>query len=252
MVPIARLLLAIFASALLCAAQGQKIQNSVSQEIRKAIESANREIDAAQERRDRAAADRRLADPFILIHAGGAFDSRTVFLNRVGNGTVRGESDDVAEFDVSIEAYGEHTAIRRSRVRRRATEQKREGWILETKVFVKQNGHWLLASVQDSRLYTGPIIDVGKYDRLVGEYVSDSGRKLTLVSAGYGFFVHWPLGTSSQVFPVSDTDVADELRRLHFTLDSAGKPVAAAEFRHRPLPPPVYGTEGTWRGRRIK
>src|SRR5688572_28769005 len=70
-----RLLVAISSYALVCAAQEQNAQ--ASREIRKAIALVNREIDAAQERRDRARADRRIADPFILIHAGGAFDSRS-------------------------------------------------------------------------------------------------------------------------------------------------------------------------------
>jgi hypothetical protein len=88
-------------------------------------------------------------------------------------------------------------------------QQKREGWSLVTKVFVKQNGNWLLASSQSSRLYEGAIIDEGKYKHFAGQYVSDSGQKLTLTWTGYGFFAHWAdIGTSSQLFPVSDTDMA--------------------------------------------
>ena len=249
MASFARLSLAVSA-AILCAAQENN--RPPSADVAKAIEAVNRELDAAQQRRDHSATARLIADPFILNHAGGAFDSRSVFLGRIASGRVRSPADDVSEFDVSIIKYGEHTAIRRSRVRRRLVQQKRETWILETKVFVQQNGNWLLASSQGSRLHEGSIEDASKYQHLAGQYVSDSGKKLTVTWTGYGFFVHWPdLDTTSQVFPVSSADLADDLRRLHFTFDTDGKVIAAAEFRHRPLPPPVTGTAGTWSGKRV-
>jgi hypothetical protein len=70
-------------------------------------------------------------------------ESRDVFIQRVVAGTAlaRQRTNDWAEFDVNLSNFEGHTTIRRSRIRFRFAEEKRETWLLKLRVFVKQRNN---------------------------------------------------------------------------------------------------------------
>ena len=153
----------------------------------------------------------------------------------------RQRTDDAAEFDVTLHSYGPQAAIRRSRVRFRFAQEKRENWLLLVKVFVRQADEWRLASWHGTALHNGTITDTSVYQNLAGNYVSDAGERLTLTWHGGGMLARWPFGVVTQIFPVSATEFEDGIRRLRFTLGSSGHPARVAQIRDG---------EEVWRGRR--
>jgi hypothetical protein len=200
-------------------------------QIAREIEIAEREINSAIDRRDLKMLERRLADSFIHIHTLGPIESRDVFAERVAAGTAlsRQRTADWTEFDVTLNSFDGHTVIRRSRLRFRSAEQKRERWLFELKVFIKHGDFWRLASWHGTTLHQGPIVDATAHQKLAGEYVSDSGQRLPLVWNGWGILATWPEGIGSgalsQIFSVSDTEFEDGVRKLRFTIDADRTPV---------------------------
>lgn len=207
------------------------------------IEAVEREIDRAIVRRDPATLSTKLATSFTRIHTLGPVEDRDVFIKRIveGNAVERQRTDDVAEFDVALHSYGQQTAIRRSRVRFRFAQEKRENWLLLVKVFVRQTDEWRLASWHGTALHNGPITDASKYEHLAGNYVSDASERLILTWHGGGMLARWPLGIVTQIFPVSATEFEDGIRRLRFTPGSLEHPAQVAQIR---------GGEEVWQGRR--
>ena len=143
------------------------------------------------------------------------------------NGTAfsRQLTDDWAEFDVDVQSYGGRTALGRSRLRFRFPKENRELWLLQLKVFVKETTEWRLASWHGTQLRSGPITDASRFKNLAGAYVSDAGERLVLSWHGGGILVEWPapIGVVTQIFPVSETDFEDGIRRLRFSLDSVAQ-----------------------------
>jgi hypothetical protein len=89
----------------------------------------------------------------------------------------------------------------------------------------------------------GSIVDAGTYQSLAGEYVSDAGQRLVLSWHGGGILARWPgNGVVTQIFPASETEFEDGIRKLRLTLDPERRPVRLVE---------IVGAEEVWRGRRI-
>lgn len=236
----------IMTAGSLAAGQGPTMPTAAQADvIETEIERIHREIDNAIVGRERGALERMLTDDFTCIHAGGGIDSRAVFLELVSAGTAlqRQETEDYAEFDVVWHIYDGRTAIRRSRVRFRYAQDKRELWLLQSKLFVKAD-RWRMATSQGTRIYQGPIVDSTTYQHLAGEYHSDSGASLVLSWHGGGILARWPdNGRSSQIFPVSAAEFDDGFRRLRFTFDADGRAARVAR---------VQGAKEVWQGSRLK
>lgn len=169
-----------------------------------------------------------------------------MFIQRVVAGTAlaRQRTNDWAEFDVNLSNFEGHTTIRRSRIRFRFAEEKRETWLLKLRVFVKQRNNWRLASWNGTMLHEGPVVDATTYQKLAGEYLSDFGPQLVLSWHGGGILVRWPgNGVVTQIFPISEAEFEDRIRRLRFTFDSDGRPTRVVQ---------ILGTGEVWQRRRSK
>lgn len=211
--------------------------------VEKRIESVYAEVDTAIIRKDPVALDRLLTRNFIMVHAAGGMDPRPAFLKRIALGTAlqRQFADDYAEFDTSIDVFGD-AAIRRSRARFRFTKADRELWLLQTRIFVKSGAVWQMAAHHGSRFWEGKIVDVSKYRDLAGEYRSADGSLLLLRWHGGGIVAEWPdNGMLSQIFPFAEGEWGDGARRLRFAFDTTGR--ATDVIR-------VDREKEVWRGRR--
>ena len=227
--------LMILAAPLLAAAQPN--------DAAAAIAAADARFEDALQKRDIAALEAVLADPFTWVHAlDGRVDSRATFIAQTArNLGLSRQREDAATFDNLLAIHGS-TAVRVTRVRVRFRDGSRETWIRQTRVFVLDGGQWKLASGQGTRMYDGPVTTAKMYEPYAGAYVVDATRTLRLEWDGDGLVATYPSGTRTQVFLKSPTDeAASGTDHLKFELNATGRPVAVQLFR---------GEELVWRGQR--
>jgi hypothetical protein len=189
------------------------------------IEEVYRRIDAAIVKRDRTALQPLLDPSFTFIHANGAVDAGPIFLHRVAAGTAmnRQRTNDVADFDPTWTLYGDRTAIRRSRVRFRFKQRNVEIWMIQSRVFVKTD-QWRMALYHGTRVHSGSIVDADLYRNIEGTYTTESGGRLVLSWHGGGILVKWPdTGTTTQIFPVAESEFEDGYRKLNFAVGPDGR-----------------------------
>jgi hypothetical protein len=212
---------------------GQRMSAKDDDLVIKELSRVYSDLDRAIVHRDRAALEPLLAQPFTFVHAGGGVDSGTTFLNRVAAGTAmqRQQASDYAEFDIAWNIYDGRTAIRRSRVRFRYAGNASETWMLQSRIFVKTD-RWRMANSHSTLIHEGPIVDAATYGNFAGAYFPESGAPLVLSWNGGGILATWPdIGTSTQIFPASQTEFKDGYRRLRFTVDREGRATAVTRMQ---------------------
>jgi hypothetical protein len=216
---------------------------SSAQEDERAIAGLEAQLNDALARRDRAALDPLLADPFIWVHSRGAIDDRNTWLDQAAKGrAVQRQIADTQEFDPRIVVYPAGTALRTSRIRFRYPGGSRELWICQTKTYVRSLGKWQLAAAQGAALYDGPVTGVDLYARYAGVYVIDTHRELKLDWDGDALMATFPNGLRQQIFLGSPTEeVTLGNSRLRFVLDEKGQPLEAISMER---------DKEAWRARR--
>src|SRR5262245_35688282 len=109
---------------------------------------------AAEQRGDTAFLQYTLADDFLGIGPRGFLLTKEQWLDRHRSGDLKHES--LAWDEVGARLYGEAAVITgRERLKGTYQGQDIEGQFRVSQVFVKQNGRWLLASIQLSPMAGG-------------------------------------------------------------------------------------------------
>jgi len=230
-------------NALLLLAALSIAQAAAPADVEKALDAVDAQFDDALAKRDRAALEKALANPFLWVHAlDGRVDDRATFIAQStrGMGLTR-QREETTTFDARLDVHGS-TAIRTARLRVRFGDGIREAWSRQTRVYVLEGGAWKLASGQGTRMYDGPPTTAALYGRYAGTYVIDANRSLTLAWDGNSLMGHLPGGAAMQLFLKSPTEeAANGPDRFVFTLDASGTPIAATLMR---------GGGVLWRGER--
>jgi hypothetical protein len=204
-----------------------------SMAIEQSVADVERRFEAALDKRDRAELESILTPQFMWVHAGeGRVDSRAVFIEQSvrGMGLTRQRAS-VATFERNMAMY-DNTVIATSRVRNRFPDGARETWIRQTRIYVKEAGHWKLAHGQGTRMYDGPVSDARLYERYAGTYALPDGRVLKMEWDGDSLLAELPSSSRMQVFLKSPTEEATTRPdRYVFVLDEAGRPQAVRFLR---------------------
>ncbi len=214
------------------------------------IEEVEQRFARALDARDRAALEPLLADRFHWIHASdGRVDAREAWLANAARGmALTGQRSERTEHGASVELHGTpqpSSAIRIARVRLIDAANKRESWLRQTHVLVRdEDGIWRLALGQGVVMYEGPTLDLALHQRYAGTYAISADRKLVLAWEEGALQATFPSGGKTQIFLASPTEEASRTAgagRLKFTLGEDGRPVAASLVR---------GDQEIWRAKR--
>ena len=215
-----------------------------------AVARVGARLDSGVARRDRAALEPLIADPFTWVHASdGRVDAREGWLANAAQGmALSGQRSVRTAHGVTTAVHGApeaHTVVRTARVRLRDTVHARESWIRQTQVFVRgTDGGWRLALGQGTLLYEGVPQDPAVLARYAGRYRVAPGRVLTLSWEDDALFATLPNGAKGQIFLASPTEEAVRTvggGQLRFTLGPDGRPTAVRLVR---------GEQEAWRATR--
>ena len=97
---------------------------------------------------DVAALDQMTSDDYTFITLRGELRTKQEILNGFKSGSCHYESREIS--DLKVRVYGKNTAVVTGRSVQKGTENGKDysGDYLFTRVYVKQNGHWLTVALQ--------------------------------------------------------------------------------------------------------
>lgn len=202
---------------------------SDSTELQREIARLEAQLDAALAERDRSKLDKLIANPFTWIHSAGIIDSREAWLDQAAKGRAfMRQRAELEELDASVITFPNDTLLRTARLRFRSNDGELETWMVQTRLYIKQDNRWKLAAGQGARLYEGPPIRAELYSRYAGRFQIEPGRELLMHWDGTSLFATFPNGNRYQIFLGSPTEeVTTAASKLKFVLDSSGIPVQA-------------------------
>lgn len=175
--------------------------------VKEDIRTLFRELNAAAQRKDRAALERLHAPEFLFIHGLGYIDTLQTRLDGiVGADTLR--ELDAPDFDPPNEfhVYGD-VAILRSRNSRDAGPST-----LGTSIYSRRDGRWRLLQVQTTRLQPprqAIAVSIDVLDTFVGRYDSGSGGVTAVSREGDVLVVRHPAFPTRRLTPIGASQFAD-------------------------------------------
>ena len=202
---------------------------SDSEEMQREIDRLEAQLDLALAERDRSKLDKLIAKPFTWIHSAGIIDSREEWLDQAAKGRAfLRQRAELEELDASVTAFSNDTLLRTGRLRFRSKDGKLETWMIQTRLYIKQDNVWKLAAGQGARLYEGPPVRAELYSRYAGRFQIEPGQELLVQWDGTSLIATFPNGNRYQIFLGSPTEeVTTAASKLKFVLDSSGNPAQA-------------------------
>lgn len=200
------------------------------------VEAAFRAIQAAVERRDRAALEQRVHPAFTMLHALGQVEDRATWLALVESGRLPRQTAGLHEAETSIQVVGD-TALRSSILRMRNAGEQRDGWLRATATFVRVDGRWLQLRQQSSLLHDAPLTDATTLDAYAGDYAIPGRDGFSITPAGQHLTLRWANGARLPLVPAGpDRFGAGPTSVMVFARDASGRVSAVTRS----------GPEGPW------
>lgn len=197
------------AMSLLVNGQTSKPPPDVDRKIEQEIRSFQRELFAANKRRDRAELERMIAEGFIFIHSTGNWESRQEYIENATAGALKAQSEgmEFERLDEDLRVYQGNTARLSYHVMIRNQGVESQGRHVD--VFVKIAGRWQWVLAQSTRLAPRPSaakIDTRIYNTYVGRYEIGGGRTFTVLREGDSLKSLTTGRAPGELIPKSETD----------------------------------------------